>query len=327
MKKKLFEQHLVTVAIPCYNHELFIQDTIQSVINQDYKNIELIIIDDGSEDQSIKKIKEMIPLCKERFSVFKFIARKNKGLSETLNEIINLSSGFYFSALASDDIIREKKISTLVESLELSDDSYCISFGDASFIDSDGKALEIESKSLRYKEIKKFSSFLDYSTRNRDFDYKNKSDFGSFSTLLKGNYLPAMSYVVKTNALKEVGLFTKNNTIEDWEIWLKLSKAYKFKLIKVNLAYYRLHTNNTIKTMRKEIILDSIKILYENKSYALENNYENIYFSTLADHIFLLASLDFKIFTSELTKNIFSIAFWKASISRTKLLIKLYFIK
>ena len=52
-------QSLVSVVIPCYNHEKFVQDCIKSVIDQTYQNIELIIIDDGSKDQSVEKIKEM----------------------------------------------------------------------------------------------------------------------------------------------------------------------------------------------------------------------------------------------------------------------------
>ena len=54
------EKPLVSVVIPCYNHEKFVQDCIQSVIDQTYENIELIIIDDGSKDSSVDKIKGMI---------------------------------------------------------------------------------------------------------------------------------------------------------------------------------------------------------------------------------------------------------------------------
>ena len=51
---------LVSVVIPCYNHEQFVQESIKSVIDQDYKNIELIVIDDGSKDGSVEKIKKIL---------------------------------------------------------------------------------------------------------------------------------------------------------------------------------------------------------------------------------------------------------------------------
>ncbi len=99
------QKPLVSVVIPCYNHENFVQDSIQSVIDQTYQNIELIIIDDGSKDGSVEKIQEMIPACQERFVRFEFRHRPNKGLSATLNEALEWCEGEYYSPIASDDII------------------------------------------------------------------------------------------------------------------------------------------------------------------------------------------------------------------------------
>ena len=103
-------QPLVSVVITCYNHEKFVQDSIQSVIDQTYQNIELIIIDDGSKDGSVEKIKEMLPACQERFIRFEFRHRPNKGLSETLNEALEWCEGEYYSAIASDDMMLPEKI-------------------------------------------------------------------------------------------------------------------------------------------------------------------------------------------------------------------------
>ena len=91
-------QPLVSVVIPCYNHEQFVQDSIQSVIDQTYRNIELIIIDDGSKDGSVEKIQEMVDICEQRFTRFEFRSRPNKGLSSTLNEALEWCKGKYFSA-------------------------------------------------------------------------------------------------------------------------------------------------------------------------------------------------------------------------------------
>ncbi len=67
---------LVTVVIPSYNHQNFVQDSIRSIIQQSYQNIELLVIDDGSSDQSIEKIKEMVEQCEERFVRFEFRYRQ-----------------------------------------------------------------------------------------------------------------------------------------------------------------------------------------------------------------------------------------------------------
>ena len=109
---------MVSVVIPCYNHENFVQDSIQSVIDQTYQNIELIIIDDGSKDGSVEKIQEMIPACQERFIRFEFRHRLNKGLSATLNEALEWCQGIYYSAIASDDMMLPEKTKLQVEFLK-----------------------------------------------------------------------------------------------------------------------------------------------------------------------------------------------------------------
>ena len=83
---------LVSVVVPCYNHEKYVKETIESIVNQTYKNIELIVIDDGSKDNSVKVIQELA----DKYG-FTFIHRPNKGLSATLNEGIRLSKGKYFN--------------------------------------------------------------------------------------------------------------------------------------------------------------------------------------------------------------------------------------
>src|SRR5690606_14961295 len=134
-------QALVSVIIPSYNHEKFVCDSIQSVINQSYQNIELIVIDDGSTDSSVEKIKKLIPRCAKRFTWFEFMHRPNKGLSATLNEALEWAQGEYFSSLASDDIILEDKIK--IQSEFLKHNKNCIAvFGGISVIDHDSNQVK-----------------------------------------------------------------------------------------------------------------------------------------------------------------------------------------
>ena len=84
---------LVSVVISAYNHENYIQETINSIIAQTYEKIELIIIDDGSIDLTFEKILEMENVCKERFINIIFKKQKNQGIGTTANNLINLSIG------------------------------------------------------------------------------------------------------------------------------------------------------------------------------------------------------------------------------------------
>lgn len=275
---------LVSVVVPCYNHEKYVKETIESIINQTYKNIELIVIDDGSKDNSVEAIKEMIPACEKRFPRFEFRHRENKGLSATLNEMVDWAEGKYFTGCASDDILLPSKISLLVEKLENLDDSYSVAFGDAIFIDDNSNEVFIDRKTGEYTtEENGYKFFLDYYTFERDFDYKDEKSFGSYKTLLAGNYLPAMSYVIKLDKIREVGAWTSGNTIEDWEMWLKLSKNYKFAYIDEPVAFYRWHDSNTCKTMKFELVRDSLQLLEEEKNYAFSKGYKSAFYTTLVN--------------------------------------------
>ncbi|HCJ6708059.1 TPA: glycosyltransferase family 2 protein, partial [Acinetobacter baumannii] len=130
------EQPLVSIIIPCYNHANFVQDCIQSVIAQTYQNIELIIIDDGSKDETVEKIQKLVTQCTERFVKFEFRHRPNKGLSATLNEALEWCQGEYFSAIASDDMMLNDKIEIQIDFLKNSIDSTIVGvFGGYNLID------------------------------------------------------------------------------------------------------------------------------------------------------------------------------------------------
>ncbi|MBP2281460.1 alpha-1,3-rhamnosyltransferase [Psychrobacter sp. PL19] len=215
---------LVSIVIPCYNHEDFVQDSIQSVIDQTYNNIELIIIDDGSKDNSISKIQEMVDSCEQRFVRFEFRSRPNKGLSATLNEAIKWCKGEYYSAIASDDQIFDYKTSTQVNFLENNRD-YVAVFGGVQVIDENNKKLE--------KVISKARAY-------------------SFDDIIMNKHsLFAPTQMIRMNSIKKTGGYKPNMLIEDWYMWLLLSREGKiFNTGKV-IAFYRRHDTNMTKDLKK----------------------------------------------------------------------------
>ena len=96
------ENPLVTVICSCYNHENFVIESLNSVINQDYKNIELIIIDDFSSDNSKKTIKNWLL----NYPEITFIANENNlGITKSFNNALKSAKGKYIIDLAADDIL------------------------------------------------------------------------------------------------------------------------------------------------------------------------------------------------------------------------------
>lgn len=230
---------LVSVVIPCYNHAEFVQETIQSVIDQDYENIELIIIDDGSKDNSVEVIKEMIPACEARFKRFEFRYRPNKGLCSTLNEAIKWCCGKYIGCIASDDILVEDKTSYQVKYLE--GNPSCIGvFGEVEVFDK-----ECLSK-VRLRRAKK-NNFNDIFT--------NK------------HHLPAPTQLLRLDAVKNVGGYREDLIIEDWSMWLFLTEnGGTLDYVRKVFAKYRRHDGNL--SSRFEVMAEGrrqILTLFKNK--------------------------------------------------------------
>ncbi|GAB6072196.1 hypothetical protein JCM14244_05730 [Venenivibrio stagnispumantis] len=276
--KKENKSPLVTAVMPVYNHEKYVAEAIKSVINQDYENIEFIIINDGSTDNTHDVIMSFINECKNRFVRFEYRNRENRGTAATLNEMLDWAKSKYFTQIDADDIMLPDKVSLLVNELENLDDSYAVAFGDNSFIDENSNKIYLEFGTWRtISAEKRTNSFLEFHTYGRNINYRDKEVFGSYKTLLAGNYLPANGYLAKTEKIKEVGGWSDWNTIEDWELWLRLAKKYKFAYVDKVVALYRMHTNKKSIEKRKRILYDILKILNKEKEYAFSNGFGDIW--------------------------------------------------
>lgn len=106
---------LVSICIPAYNSEALIHETIDSLLNQTYKNIEVVIVDDNSTDNTLKKIKEY-ESKDDRVKVFR--NENNLGMSGNWNKCLSYCSGKYIKLCCADDLLREDSIEKEVEILE-----------------------------------------------------------------------------------------------------------------------------------------------------------------------------------------------------------------
>jgi alpha-1,3-rhamnosyltransferase len=265
---------LVTAVVPVYNHDKYVIESIRSVINQTYHNIELIVINDGSKDGSHERVLSLSEICNQRFVRFEYINRQNIGLSATLNQALSMANGKYFSAIASDDIALPGKIESLVSALEAKGPEYAAAFGNALFIDGHSCKLWLSQRGIASSvgNGAVYENYLDFRTNGGSVvDYRG-SDFGAFSTLLAHNYLPAMSNLVRTELIRQVGAWTNGNASEDWEMWRKLSKQYRFVYIDEPVALYRWHDGNSVKIIRDQLKLCSLRLLREEKHYCANNS-------------------------------------------------------
>ncbi|WP_439882428.1 glycosyltransferase [Pontibacter sp. MBLB2868] len=226
---------LVSVIVPCYNHEKYVTEAIQSVIDQTYVNIELIVLNDGSKDNTHNKVLDLEETCKERFVNFIYINKVNEGVSKTLNSGILLSKGNFISFLASDDLFLPTKIEKQVNTLLRSPDS-------VGGIYSDGYI------------INDFGERTAYFTDN----YHVPIGKNIYKELIVENWIGAISLLYRREALFEVGLFTEGIKVEDHDMLLKFTAKFKLLYLNECLFEYRFHENNT--SANFELMQEQLKV-------------------------------------------------------------------
>lgn len=229
---------LVSVVIPCYNCEKYIYETIQSVLNQTYKNIEIIVVNDGSTDKS----KEIILSFKD--DRIKYIYQENRGVASARNKGIMNASGKYIALLDSDDIFLKEKIAVQIEIAEKYNKD--LIFTNAFIIDEkNGKILGSTS----------------------GFLFNDKKPLES---LFKRNNLITSSALIRKKVFYEIGLFSVDPLLdgvtEDYEFWLRCAEAgYKFYKVNRPLIKYRITSDS----------LSANKIIMKKKEYYVLRKYSN----------------------------------------------------
>ena len=252
-KKDIKLDKLVSVIIPAYNHEQYIQESIKSVINQTYQNIELVVIDDGSKDSTWQKICEMKPESKERFTQIHFETKKNEGVSKTLQKLLSLATGDYLYYFSSDDIMKPEAIETLINFLE-SNPKYVLAVGNDDLTDTEGKTCYWDKKrNIVYDKQKAlYYTFADFLQKDCHFKFTSKK-FGTYGSFYCQNYIPN-GFLVRTSALKKIKpdsiliLGTSDGMVEKIAENLELEKPEKTIYINEVATETEMETAKRIRT-------------------------------------------------------------------------------
>ena len=236
-------QPLVSVIVPSYNHSKYILTCIESILNQTYKNIEIIVIDDGSSDDSLGLLLEF-----NKSNKFRLITQENIGLAATLNRgISEFARGDFISICASDDYWRVDKIEKLLDYLTRNPE-VPLCYSRTMFVDENDRHLESHTRSAN-KWLKGGHIFMEIITQ-------------------KIHFLPGM---VRTKVYDEFGLYDKIIWTEDFHLNLKVSKKYKIGFVDEFLNYYRYPAEYSSKLRSIRVPMAHKKCIDEYKS---DNNFK-----------------------------------------------------
>jgi len=270
----LEKQPLVSIIVITYNSSKYVLETLESAKAQTYQNIELIVSDDCSTDNTVEICREWIEKNKERFVRTELItAEKNTGIPANCNRGVKAAQGEWVKLIAGDDILDKKCIENNIV-----------------YVLKNTSAEIIFSQVLLFQdEIKNSKNSIIYPLADEtNFFYYDACD--QYKNLLTRNFVwSAPSSFIKTDIIKRLLLFNeKYKCIEDYPFWLKATKnnikLYFYPLI---TAYYRQAPSmrrNYDKWINSEYFI-SLREFYEDeiKKHLKEINYKkylewNIYF-------------------------------------------------
>ncbi|MBK6630905.1 MAG: glycosyltransferase [Betaproteobacteria bacterium] len=219
---------LVSVAIPAYNHAAYIEACLSSVCGQTYPELELVLIDDGSKDDTLEVARRFLEPRRERFRRIVLERQENQGVSAASNAAIAACRGEWVHLLGSDDVLHPNKVERIQQAIaDWNCADLALVHADADFIDQHGQTI----------------------MRNRRPQRPAPGpDREAWRVLFLGdNFIVNPTVALRGEAFLAVGGFDRNLALEDIDCWLRLAARHAIARVPEVLASYRKHPGNTLR--------------------------------------------------------------------------------
>ena len=241
-----YNAEIVSVIMPTYNRAGYIEGAVKSVIEQTYPHIELIIIDDGSTDET----KDVVsPFLKDKR--IRYIVQENAGAAAARNRGLALRKGKLIAFIDSDDFWEKNKLEIQLSVMRMLP-SIGLVCSDFSSLTNDGRLEESHIKSyfsvfndyrLSYEDV--FINILDKNVQG--LANNEKVYWGNiYETMIFGNLVLTSTTLCRESVFEAVGTFdTKYETLEDYDLFLKIARQFPVAFINKPLSRYR-YSNNQL---------------------------------------------------------------------------------
>lgn len=199
---------LVTVICTVYNHERFITASLQSVLNQTYSAVELIVIDNNSTDGSVGRVEEL----KQKYPHIKLIRnRENLGICRAFNQGLRLANGRYVIDLSADDVMHPERIARQVAAFERLPGDYAVLFSNAAFIDEDNR----------------LTGYHFPINQNGMATVKVPSGW-VFKDILASYFVSTPTMMMRKDVLESLGGYDESLSYEDFDFWVRTARNYRY---------------------------------------------------------------------------------------------------
>ena len=249
----------VSVVIPTYNHQCYILAALDSVFAQTFTDFEIIVVNDGSPDNTAEVLRPLTESGRIRY-----IEQKNQGQSAARNRGISEAKGEFIALLDDDDIWPPDKLQWQVEELQNNPDTALV-YGSVSFIDDNGECIQqYDAQGVKDVRLARIPQEILAGGATGDV----------YEQFLRDNYIisPGLC-LIRLSALKQLGETAFDPNIQggadDWDLYLSLSKKHPFLFQQKEALCYRVHASNASRDSSK--ILQSI-VLMRQKIYRTQTN-------------------------------------------------------
>jgi len=212
----------VSICIPSYNHAAYLPAAIDSALAQTYRAIEVVVVDDGSTDDSLEIARAYERREPERVRVFTHPGHANRGISETANLAREHARGSHWSGLPSDDVMHPDRIDRLMAKLARHPELDAV-YSYARYVDETGSPLP---------ELGLFG--VDITREPHPVDL-----------LIPGNLIAGMTILARRKRFDPMGFHEEGIVYSDWELWLRVFASLRVGFVPAVLVDYRVHETNT----------------------------------------------------------------------------------
>lgn len=229
------ENPLVSIIVITYNSSKYVLETLESAYNQTYQNIELIVSDDASKDNTVAICRDWIESHKARFVRTELVTvEKNSGISANCNRGVNISKGIWIKSIAGDDLLLPNCIRDNINYVNI---NLGVSILFSKVILLGGSI----------KEKERFHKLFDYSFFNLEIDNQLKR------LIISGNCISAATAFVNNVLYLKYGYYDESIPLmEDYPFWIKLlKKKVKFNFFSKETVLYRLHNSGISQGIKK----------------------------------------------------------------------------
>ena len=250
------KEKLVSIVIVTYNFEKIILECLESVERQTYRNLEIIISDDCSKDETLKICENWKKLNKKNFKIKILSSLKNEGVTRNINKGVKIANGEWIKILAGDDLLKEDAIEKFMQYKNLKE---------AEIIFSKAETFKIENNIRTRGEIVP-------NKENEKFYMLSENE--KLESLLENNNIVAPATIIRRKLLEKMNYFDERfRMVEDWPFWIKLLKNnIKFYYYPIITVYYR-KSNSSISGKGVQGRIN--KLMYEFKKEYYEYIYKN----------------------------------------------------